>query len=98
MKNVYDKLFSVEYVKLSRTMNITNEELLRRMGTGREIVQQFETSKLQLLSISRTSYKTQHISTTTDKKKVRKEKMPWPTKNYLDNGPGKQHWCKIDSS
>ena len=36
-------------LKLSWTENITNEEVLRRMGTGRDIVRQFKTRKLQYL-------------------------------------------------
>ena len=36
-------------LKISWTENITNEEVLRRMGTGREIVRQFKTRKLQYL-------------------------------------------------
>ena len=34
-------------LQISWTENITNEEELRRMGTGREIVRQFKTRKLQ---------------------------------------------------
>ena len=34
---------------ISWTEKITNEEVLRRMGTGREIVRQFKTRKLQYL-------------------------------------------------
>ena len=36
-------------LKISWTEKITNEEVLRRMGTGREIVRQFKTRKLQYL-------------------------------------------------
>ena len=36
-------------LKISWTDKITNEEVLRRMGTGREIVRQFKTRKLQYL-------------------------------------------------
>ena len=36
-------------LKISRTEQITNEEVLRRMGTGREIVRQFKTRTLQYL-------------------------------------------------
>ena len=36
-------------LKISWKENITNEEVLRRMGTGREIVRQFKTRKLQYL-------------------------------------------------
>ena len=36
-------------LKISCTEKITNEEVLRRMGTGREIVRQFKTRKLQYL-------------------------------------------------
>ena len=36
-------------LKISRTEKITNEEVLRRMGTGREIVRQLKTRKLQYL-------------------------------------------------
>ena len=34
---------------ISRTEKITNEEVLRRMSTGREIVRQFKTRRLQYL-------------------------------------------------
>ena len=37
-------------LKISWTEKITNEEVLRRMGTGREIVRQFKTRKLQSFS------------------------------------------------
>ncbi len=36
-------------LKIAWTENISNEELLRRMGTGKEIVRQSETRKLQYL-------------------------------------------------
>ena len=36
-------------LKISWTEKITNEEVLRRMGTGREIVRKFKTRKLQYL-------------------------------------------------
>ena len=36
-------------LKISWTEKITNEEVLRRKGTGREIVRQFKTRKLQYL-------------------------------------------------
>ena len=36
-------------LKISWIENITHEEVLRRMGTGREIVRQFKTRKLQYL-------------------------------------------------
>ena len=36
-------------LKISWTENITNEEVLRRVGTGREIMLQFKTRKLQYL-------------------------------------------------
>ena len=36
-------------LKISWTEKNTNEEVLRRMGTGREIVRQFKTRKLQYL-------------------------------------------------
>ena len=36
-------------LKMSWTEKITNEEVLRRMGTDREIVRQFKTRKLQYL-------------------------------------------------
>ena len=36
-------------LKISWTEKITNEEVLRRMGTGRDIVRQFKTRKLQYL-------------------------------------------------
>ena len=36
-------------LKISWTEKITNEEVLRRMGTGTEIVRQFKTRKLQYL-------------------------------------------------
>ena len=36
-------------LKISWTEKITNEEVLRRVGTGREIVIQFKTRKLQYL-------------------------------------------------
>ena len=36
-------------LKISWAEKITNEEVLRRMGTGREIVRQFKTRKLQYL-------------------------------------------------
>ena len=36
-------------LEISWTEKITNEEVLRRMGTGREIVRQFKTRKLQYL-------------------------------------------------
>ena len=36
-------------LKISWTEKITNEEVLRRMGTDREIVRQFKTRKLQYL-------------------------------------------------
>ena len=36
-------------LKISWTEKITNEEVLRRMGIGREIVRQFKTRKLQYL-------------------------------------------------
>ena len=35
--------------KTPRTEKITNKEVLRRMGTGSEIVRQFKTRKLQYL-------------------------------------------------
>ena len=28
----------------------------------------------------------------TNRRKYRTQKTRWPTKNYLDNGPDKQHW------
>ena len=36
-------------LKIAWTENITNKEVLRRMGTSREIVRQFKTRKLQYL-------------------------------------------------
>ena len=114
---------------------ITNEEVLRSMGTSREIVRQFKKRKLQYLGhlmansyLSFTGgiapmhmlvsmyyciymfsygpygpeikhyyyyyyYKTYHI--TTNGKKDRKHKIQWPTKNYLANGPDKQHWSQV---
>ena len=36
-------------LNISRTEKITNEDVLRRMRTGREIVRQFKTRKLQYL-------------------------------------------------
>ena len=36
-------------LKISWTEKITNEEVLRRVGTGREIVRQFKTRKLQYI-------------------------------------------------
>ena len=36
-------------LKITWTEKFTNEEVLRRMGTGREIVRQFKTRKLQYL-------------------------------------------------
>ena len=35
-------------LKISWTEKITNEEVLRRMGTGREIVRQFKTRKREM--------------------------------------------------
>ena len=43
-------------LKISWMEKITNEDLLRRMGTGREIVRQFKA--YEETTISRTSYKT----------------------------------------
>ena len=48
IENIIDA-FYMWVLKISWTENITNEEVLRRMGTGREIVRQFKTSKLQYL-------------------------------------------------
>ena len=39
----------IAVLKISWTEKITNEEVLRRIGTGREIVRQFNTRKLQYL-------------------------------------------------
>ena len=39
----------IAVLKISWTEKITDEEVLRRMGTGREIVRQFKTRKLQYL-------------------------------------------------
>ena len=39
----------IAVLKIAWTDKITNEEVLRRMGTGREIVRQFKTRKLQYL-------------------------------------------------
>ena len=41
--------FIADFVLISWTEKISNEEVLRRMGTGREIVRQFKTRKLQYL-------------------------------------------------
>ena len=41
--------FEMWVLKISWTEKITNEEVLIRMGTGREIVRQFKTRKLQYL-------------------------------------------------
>ena len=60
-------------LKISWTENITNEEVLRRMGTGSEI-QDEETT------IYRTYNKTQYITNTTNRRKDRRQKIPWPTR------------------
>ena len=44
-----------------------------------EIIQDEETT------LSRTSNKTQHITNTTNRRTDRRQKIPWPTKKYLDN-------------
>ena len=72
-------------LKIPWTEKITNEEVLRMMGTCREIVRQFKTRKLQHL---RTYYKTVYITTTTN----RGWNIPWLTKNYLDNGTGAKYY------
>ena len=41
--------FAHGVLKISWTEKITKEDVLRRMGTGREIVKQFKTRKLQYL-------------------------------------------------
>ena len=68
-------------LKISWTEKITNEEVLRRMGTGREIVRQFKTRKLQYLG-----YRIRHnfITNTTNRRKDRRQKILRPTKKYLD--------------
>ena len=70
---------------------ITNEDLLRRMGTSREIVRQFKTRKSQYLGhlIRRKHYNYNNW------KETWRQKFPWPTKNYLDNGPCRQHWSQV---
>ena len=53
--DAFEMLVYRRVLKISWTEKITNEEVLRRMGTGREIVRKFKTRKLQL---SRASNKT----------------------------------------
>ena len=69
-------------LKISWTEKITSEEVLRMMGTGREIVRQFKTRKLQYLGNL-----VRHISTqtSTNRRKYRRQKIPWPTKKYMEN-------------
>ena len=75
--------------KISWTENITNEEVLRRMGTGREVVRQFKTRKLRYLG---DLIRHIHMTTTTNRRKDRRQKISWPTKNYLDNGPEAKYY------
>ena len=44
---VFEMWIYCRVLKISWAEHITNEEVLRRMGTGREIVRQFKTRKLQ---------------------------------------------------
>ena len=44
-----------------------------------------ETIQDQEITISRTSYKAKLITTKTNRRKDRRQKIPWPTKKYLDN-------------
>ena len=41
----------IAVLKIAWTDKITNEEVLRRVGTGREIVRQFKTNKLQYIGL-----------------------------------------------
>ena len=47
--DVFEMLVYRRVLKISWTEKFTNEEVLRRMGTGREIVRQFKTRNLQYL-------------------------------------------------
>ena len=47
--DAFEMLVYSRVLKISWTEKITNEEVLRRMGTGIEIVRQFKTRKLQYL-------------------------------------------------
>ena len=44
-----------------------------------------ETIQDEETTIFRTSNKTKHITNTTNRRKDRRQKIPWPTKKYLDN-------------
>ena len=37
------------------------------------------------ITMSRTSYKTQRITTTTNRRKDRRQKIPWPANKHMDN-------------
>ena len=62
-------------LKISWTEKIANGEVLKRMGTGIEIVRQFKTRKLQYLG-----HLIRHNTS-----QIKRQKIPWPTKKYLDN-------------
>ena len=47
--DAFDMLVYRRVLKISWTEKITNQEVLRRMGTGRETVRQFKTKKIQYL-------------------------------------------------
>ena len=47
------------------------------------------------ITISMTSYKTSHITTSNNIKKDIRQNIPWLTKNYLDNGSDKRQWRKV---
>ena len=76
-------------LKISRTEKITNEEVLRRMGTGREILRQFKTRTLQYLGhlIRHNSSQLQLIEGKIEgRRSPDRPKNPWTTDITTTNG------------
>ena len=76
-------------LKISWTEKITNEEVLRRMGTGREIVRLFKTRKLQYLGhlIRHNTSQIQLIEGKTEGRRSRgRPRNTWTTDITTTNG------------
>ena len=76
-------------LKISWTAKIINEEVLRRMGTGREIVRQFKTRKLQYLGhlIRHNSTQLQLIEGKIEGRRSRgRPRNPWTTDSTSTKG------------
>ena len=62
-------------LKISFTAKITNDKVLRRRGTGKEMVRQFQIRQFQYLG----HLIRQHNSTTPNGRKDRRQTIPWLT-------------------